>query len=374
MSTLAFDWFSRLGQALQPNRRAARGKGKPSAQQAFEQALQTPPPMLRMSVLDGRHRGATETFALPRVLIGSSADCDALITDTGVQGQHLEVRHANGRWVVRDLPTGAEMPLQASGSRRRESMLVACGPVRLRFDAESPVSRPGHRRARNTLMVAAATGTALTVALVTGVYWEQAWSMPAPEQLVAGSSDSLQKAGFPEVRVDLTKAGRLELVGFVTDEYQLKELTSWQQRSAYRDATPNVLVISRLIDRIKQDFGAEGLKLVYLGRGQIRVEGSTRRVELKQRLHDFTANFQGRLLLDDRVAYIDEAAKPVGKPRSLPFRIVNVMVGEASYFRTDSGATYFVGSALPDGAVVLSIDESRVVFRQGNTEVVYPLG
>lgn len=356
-------------------------RGKPAAraedaQAAFEAAVEASGiAPLRMTVLDGRHRGAVETFLVPRILIGSSTACDVVLSDPGILARHIELWHLDGNWRIRDLASAAEVELPVERTGRRERMHVACGPVHLRFDAKPlPRTRGPDRSAARAIAMSVATGTAFTALLMAGVYWERVWTAPSSVDLITQAANDLSAAGFPEVRADLSARGGLALAGYVADEAQAARLQAWQQTSAYRDARNEVLVMSRLVDRLQQDFATDGIRMSYLGRGALRAEGSTRRMELKQRLHDFEQALQGRVSVDDRVAYIEEAAKLPGKPRPLPFRIVNVMVAEPAYFQTDAGSRYFIGSVMPDGTLVESIDARRVVFRQGNTEVVYPLG
>jgi hypothetical protein len=49
------------------------------------------------------------------------------------------------------------------------------------------------------------------------------------------------------------------------------------------------------------------------------------------------------------------------------------MLGDAPYFQTDAGSTYFVGSVLPDGAEVIAIAPLEILFRLGDRDIAYRL-
>ena len=57
----------------------------------------------------------------------------------------------------------------------------------------------------------------------------------------------------------------------------------------------------------------------------------------------------------------------------MPVRVVNALFGANPYFVTDTGATYNLGSMLPDGAEVVAILPTKILFRSGDQIVTYPL-
>lgn len=57
----------------------------------------------RWSVVDGADRGKSFAMDGPRLVIGRSAVCDAVLSDRSVSGTHAEVEATEGGWVYRDL-------------------------------------------------------------------------------------------------------------------------------------------------------------------------------------------------------------------------------------------------------------------------------
>jgi hypothetical protein len=136
---------------------------------------------------------------------------------------------------------------------------------------------------------------------------------------------------------------------------------TWQVRSGVESA---VLV--------RQALDAEGVAVEYVGAGRVRVQGTVSDMAIRQRLRSVAADLAGVVQIEDRLAVVDtQVSAP--RIRPLPFRILDVVPGENGYFRTDSGARYFIGATLIDGAEVVSISADAIEFRQGDRQVLYPL-
>jgi hypothetical protein len=114
------------------------------------------------------------------------------------------------------------------------------------------------------------------------------------------------------------------------------------------------------------------VKVSYAGAGRVRIDGSTRSADLKRRVQSLAAELRDAASIDDHLALSEARDGPPVK-RALPLDIVNVMQGDRPYFQTTAGVTYFVGAAMPDGAVVVAIDSKHIEFSLDGKPVLYPL-
>ena len=126
-----------------------------------------------------------------------------------------------------------------------------------------------------------------------------------------------------------------------------------------------------LVEQVRQALAGEALQITHHGK-RVRVEGSTANLAIKQRVTLLAQELAGVVEIDDRVVYAEPPAGPKA-PEPLPVRVRDVMVGEPSYFRTDTGAYYYEGALLPDGAEVVGIEAKQIRFRRANKIIVFTL-
>jgi hypothetical protein len=92
---------------------------------------------------------------------------------------------------------------------------------------------------------------------------------------------------------------------------------------------------------------------------------------VKSRLRALSTELANIIPIEDHVAYVDN--REPASPGALPVKLRGVMIGNPSYFLTDTGARYFVGGVLPDGAEVMAIEPTQIRFRAGDRQYVYNL-
>lgn len=333
------------------------------------------PVAARLLVRDGVHRGAWMSLRGERFSVGRADDNDIVLTDDGMPAAAgVWLPGADG-WQLLD---AQGQPLAPAGESRHgprrlrrfaphgvTCLLVEHAPVAAAAAARAPAPR---RRLLKATLAAVACG--LMVGALLGV---AQLSAPSPFARMAQALPSLQALQLPDVHLRSTDDGTLALVGFVADAQQLDTLRGWLQRSTVADALLRVQVGTALVGQVRQalDNPADA-RITYTGGGRVRIDGSTRSAELKRRVQALVADLRGVTAVDDQLAVVD-GKDTTPQKRALPIRIVNVMLGDAPYFQTDVGVTYFIGSTLPDGAEVVSIGALQIVFRLEQRELIYRL-
>jgi hypothetical protein len=350
-------------------------------------------PCVRLEVLSGNHEGAVEFLTVRSFSIGSSIECDIVLSDSKVHEKHLEISYSDqNKWILNDLVTGSTIHLdKQSADQKKTSYHITCGSVYIKLNLDVGKENPEVIRVqqrnkrtqqvkdfevietRNALIKSIVTGVLITAGIVSAIYWESIFSNPSKRQQLIEASTSLPKAGFSEVRMELKPNKQLSLTGFVANEKQAKDLEKWIKSSAFKDASFDVLVVSRLLNRLEQDLDGSGISVSYQGKGRFIAEGTTKLFSVKNKLQEFIHALHGAIVLDDRIAYLEDIPKAIGQTRPMNMRIVNISLGEYAYFQTDVGSRYFVGSVLPDGAVVIAIDENKITFKMNESEIIYPI-
>jgi hypothetical protein len=190
------------------------------------------------------------------------------------------------------------------------------------------------------------------------------------ERIVAGNQ-ALAGQKFDSIHFRQGAHGELEIAGLVSDRAEDRRLHQWLALGKYGDANIAVQPVSELLDQVQHTFAGENLQ-VGLHDGRLRITGTTQQVTVKDRVRSLADDLHSIITVEDGVAYMDARQRPVDAG-PFPVKLRGVMVGHPSYFLTDTGARYFVGGVLPDGAEVLSIEATRIRFLVGGVPVVYNL-
>jgi hypothetical protein len=133
----------------------------------------------------------------------------------------------------------------------------------------------------------------------------------------------------------------------------------------------NEKAATRLMEEARMALADDHLK-VELHEGRLLVEGRTVQTALKARIQALATDLRGTIPVEDRVTYLAQD-EPIDGPGPLPIRVQSVMVGQPAYFITDTGARYFVGGVMPDGAEVAAISAGEIQFTRAGHAFVYKL-
>lgn len=186
--------------------------------------------------------------------------------------------------------------------------------------------------------------------------------------LVVAGSEALAERGFLSVRFRANGRGGLEVIGFVSDLAEERRLRQWLKRESYSGVRVSVRQVPQLLDDVRQVLRDDALHVSLHGRS-LRIEGTTHQPPLKDRIRRLSAELRGWVEVDDRVVYTPDSLTP----GPLPIRLRGVMLDEPRYLVTDSGARYFVGGTLPDGAEVVSIATDGIRFQKDGRILFYSL-
>jgi len=329
-------------------------------------------------VQSGLHHRASIELTADEYLLGSGDDCDIILRDACIAPQHCRLTRARSGFSLRDARATASQPIRLQGTRRTAETLESAydigGVVVAVLEQVSASSTAGRVERPRTLRLfscALLVGLLLTAIAFLAARRLVEPQLPDVAGRIARGAAALAAQGFPAVRFRSGPRGELEIGGLVADAPEQERLRGWLARTEYRDAHFKVQSAAGLIDQVRHALAAADLQIGF-DNGRLRIEGTTRALPIKRRIRMIADELQGVVEIDDRVAYVDMRERPP-KPGPLPVRIRDVMIGNPSYFRTDTGAQYYEGAVLPDGAVVLAIEASQIHFRLGDKVVVYNL-
>jgi hypothetical protein len=360
-------------------RRFATQVASPAPLEAAPNAERVPLTRATLSVVSGVHRGACLDLTEREYLIGSDAECDIVLQDPAIAARHVTVAREWSGFTVRDLRAEKTPPIVPQ-SIRHEGDAIECiydiGGALLRLTQHPPeraATMPEREAAHRA--PAAALWSALTVLLVAiAIAWvavnRAAEPTPSIAQRIVTGSQALLAQGFDMARFRQGTHGGLEIAGIVPNLAEKQRLREWLAHSAYADAVLTVQSVADLVSQVRDTLGSADLQIALHG-NRLRVAGTTRQLAVKNRLRALTDELAGLVTLEDRVAYVD-TPEPA-EPGPLPVKLRGVMIGNPSYFLTDSGARYFVGGVLPDGAEVLAIEPTQIRFRSADRVFVYTL-
>lgn len=325
--------------------------------------------------------------------VGSSPSDDLVLRDPGVDPGHAEVARLNGAWAVLCSQGQHTRALAPVASLRRGRCLRQCfelGGARLvltqvlgagQLLPQEAVRGPMvHMTPRRWALAGVAVVLALASAGLDVGQWP--WASAQANREVPAEPDvrRLVAEGWPDVQL-VSEPDGLTARGYVDDAEQLERLHQWldaqqaQWQAQRRTLVRQLRTGAELVTLVREALGGRtgtGVTVDYTGGGIVRVQGTVTDLSVRERLRRVSADLAGVVQIEDRLAVVD---LPVSLPkiRPLPFRILDVVPGPNGYFRADSGARYFVGATLADGAEVVSITPEAIEFQLGERRVLYPL-
>ena len=286
-----------------------------------------------LRIVSGLHRGATMELTASDYLIGSGEDCDIVLCDPQVASHHCRLIQEWSGFVLRDLRTPTPRAISPG------EVIYEGGAIEAQYDLGGVTlslrqsalarARPDNRRARISSLLLPAV-VIVTILLAVG---------------------SLVVPGHALQSVAVSGAARIAAGNRAS--FGSRHFTT-----------------SEVLEQARRALADENLH-VELQDGRLYVEGRTPKLELKNRIHALAEDLRGTIAVEDHVAYTDAADS--GSPGPLPVRVRSVMVSNPSYFLTDTGARYFVGGVLPDGAEVLAIGAGEIQFRRAGKIIAYKL-
>lgn len=325
-----------------------------------------------MRVVAGLHRGATLRLC-EATLLGSHPSNDILLRDPEVRPRHAEIRWVDGCWRLFDLQDGQPIVAFETGRRGRftrgrhvlgGAQIVITQPAPLEPAAPARRKPPAQIVAPLLIFLAASVGAVAIVQLMT----------PVTAGIVSGIRN-LADEGFPDVELAAVEGASPVARGYVDDGASLTRLQRWLNARNVGHATVMVRVGTELATRVREALGEPSLAVDYRPGGSVRVQGSSDKLAVRERLRRMAVDLAGTVRIDDRVAFIEEPDR-TPKKFVLPFRIVDVRPGygdNTGSFGNDSGARYFVGAVLPDGAEVVAINDDGIEFSIAGRSIKYPL-
>jgi hypothetical protein len=291
-----------------------------------EQAIDWPGAIL--SITSGLHRGATLELTAREYLVGSGDDCDVVLRDRHVAAHHCRLARKWSGFEVRDLRTDEPQviapKLVAYGGGAIEAQYEVGGVV---FTLRQP-----------------------------------------PAAHMAGQSEKAPAYFAPGVLLAALAVGIVLIIWAVGAAGRQDERGA-SRSVTERTATGSSQSLSGLLEQARHALADDSLH-VDARNGRLRVEGVTANAAVKTRIRALSDDLRGTIVVEDHVEYVERRA---ASPGPFPLRLRGVMIGNPSYFLTDTGARYFVGGVLPDGAEVLAIDAAQIRFRFDGRVVTYKL-
>jgi Inner membrane component of T3SS, cytoplasmic domain len=286
-----------------------------------------------LKIASGLHTGARLKLTVNQYLIGCAQDCDIVLRDSHIAEHHCKLIRGWAGFSVRDL-RAASTDLAAPTEVKYDggSIEVQYEIGGLRFSVCQPPPAAMSREAGTRWHFPGSR--ALLLAAVVGVL------------VAAVALAAFGQAGKHQTGIQAHQPG---VSGSGLDEKAAARLVE-EARLALAD------------DRVR----------VEVHEGRLLVEGTTAQAALKARIQALATDMRGAIPVEDRTIYVPGDTGNEG-PGPLPIRVQSVLVGQPGYFITDTGARYFVGGVLPDGAEVVSINATEIQFLRGGHPVVYRL-
>jgi hypothetical protein len=277
-----------------------------------------------LRITSGLHRGATMELPAAEYIIGCGKDCDIVLRGAEVAARHCRLTREWSGMTVFDLRPAVEQSVTA----RRVN--YDGGAIELEYDVGGvqfslrhppPARAEPHNHAGSWPLLLIGIG-ALVFALT-----------------LTATSGSVKKTMLAADHLD--------------------------------NAHVRVVATSDLVEEARRALADDALR-VELREGRLVVEGRTSRMALQNRVRALAEDLHGTVLVEDHITYVAETDSG-NAPGTLPVTVRSVMVGDPTYFVTDSGAHYFIGGVLPDGAEVLAIDTDQIRFSRSGHIVAYKL-
>lgn len=336
---------------------------------------------LALHVVGGLHNGACRVLQRQEMLmIGSSPDCDLVLSDAGVARHHCVITRQGRNSLLRAvdeavmldghrLAPGEPRPLRTRMQVSVGSAVIALGPLGQREWPQPAAPRNagdiGPLRLSSLLVVLAGMGALGFAAALLAMFNEpEALPMPEPIPVVRKVVETM---GLSELAISARSDGMPLIEGVVPDAGRAAEL-----KTALKAQAPQAVMQVRTGEDIAEDV-AEILRLsgidartVYQGHG---------RVEARGRLGDeafLESIIYSRAMRDiqglQKVVAVNYSNGDQPQPRMSPQRgktVSTVISGRDPYLVTRDGSRYYVGAELPGGARLGGIDGNEVVIEQG---------
>jgi Inner membrane component of T3SS, cytoplasmic domain len=332
---------------------------------------------------EGLHRGAVALLRSSPMRIGSSPDNDVVLRDAGVLPVHAELRRLDGTWRLCVPNTTEAIPphrSQRKGAFTRRTYLVGAAQLIISQPARADEASEWTRGLAERLglqrlaglpwkRLAAPAFFALAVVCV---------AVGALTFIKASAINShpptrmLDPQGWPDVRIDRDRSGVITVRGFVRNAEEAGRLRAWlRSNEDLQGALVNVRIGDDLVQRVRGLLPDKSLQASYAGSGVVRVAGTSTSKALREEIQRLNSDLSDVVRIEDAITYKLPPEPPTLRP--LPFRISGVSPGPNGSFGTDSGARYFVGSVLNDGAEVMAVRSDEIEFKLGQTRIFYPL-
>ena len=321
----------------------------------------------------GLHRGAL--VRLNKVAtIGSLRNNDIVLRDPEILEQHAELRRVDNVWGLFIQPDGA--PIAAyetvrSGRCVRKRYVI--GTAQLVISQIAPTVKNEfqiHAKSLPKILATVLLGMAAVLGSVVVVYLIQ----PATANVIIGARN-LAPEGWPDVELVTGKTSEVIVRGYVNDVESLEKVKRWLSGHNFKNASVEVRVGADVLARVRDALADSSVSAEYVGAGTVRIQGSSDKQALIDRIKQIGIDLQEVVRIDNRVAFY-KAPDAAPKQHTLPFRIVDVKHETsriAGSFSADNNARYFVGAVLPDGSEVMAIRSDRIEFLSGDRLITYPL-
>jgi hypothetical protein len=344
-----------------------------------------------LSILSGLHAGAQRVLPPGEYVLGSGAGCDIILRDPGVAERHLllvlgEVtvfakRLADAPWSCSGKPvTAARQLLSERDVLSFGSVQIGLAPTEPAQEADDagmalPATgqrrgagvrrRTTHRVGRRMSVLSASllmVACGLLFAFKTAVSGVSERSRG--EQSLIDAKQLINSLNLPDLQARLDAKGGLVLSGHVDTAQDAQRLRG--SAALYANGTPTLKfhVASELAQHATEYLDDPGLSVKYVGHGRLLVAGRSTRAGTRARKEQLVNDMRGVAAIEVVATLIDSAAPDVTS-MELPVKVVGIYdaLGSGAYFRSDDGTQYSQGNVLKNGAEVVSISSSQIVFR-----------
>lgn len=352
----------------------------PDAALRFAAKLQTLEPFTKkparscaMRVSAGMHRGALVRVS-KALTIGSLRNNDIVLRDPEVLEQHAELCRVDDVWGLFTQPAGVEIAAYEtvrSGRCVRKRYVI--GTAQLVVSQIIPALQSKFKtrfKPLSGLLATVLLGTAAVLASVVVVYLIQ----PATANVIIGARN-LAPEGWPDVEIIVGRAPELIVRGYVDDVEALGKVKRWLSGQNFKNISLEIRVGADVLARVRDALADSSVSVEYVGAGTVRIQGSSDKQVLFDRIKQIGIDLKEVVRIDNRVAFY-KAPDAEPKKHTLPFRIIDIQhetSRTAGSFSTDNNARYFVGAVLPDGSEVVAIRNDRIEFLSGDRLITYPL-
>jgi hypothetical protein len=379
-NSIVTDWLSRIatrqpGALVQRARRFASLVSPASdLEVAREAALGHLTTTLRIT--SGLHQGASMELTAAEYVIGCGDDCDIVLRGAEVAARHCSLTRDWSGMVVCDLRTAVAQSVTArrvsyDGGAIEVEYDVGGVQFTLRHPPPARAEPHSYKHPASSPFLLIGIGGVVVALTLTAISGTVRQTPGAAAQRIEALDRALAGQGLGSIHLGRGAHGELEVHGSVADAAHRRRLDEWLAANHLDNAHVSVVAIADLVEEARRALADDAVR-VELRDGRLLVEGRTSRTVLKNRIHALAEDLHGTVLVEDHITYVTEADSG-NAPGPLPVRVQSVMVGDPSYFLTDSGARYFIGGVLPDGAEVLAIDTDQIQFSRGGHTVAYKL-